>query len=80
MLIFELACEVWGSAKRIFHKRIQNVYLFMRGRSVSWTLGRPVPGFVAFYFVAAGVVGVLPAESHLLVGTEYVNPGALGQS
>lgn len=39
-------------------------------------------GFVAifFYFVAAGVLGVIPAESRLLVGGEYVSPAVLGQS
>lgn len=43
--------------------------------------GCRVAGFLDFfYFLIAGVVGVIPPESRLLVGAEYVNAGLLGQS
>ncbi|CAH0720673.1 unnamed protein product, partial [Brenthis ino] len=46
----------------------------------AYAAGRSYSGYPSFGLpYPAGVVGVLPPESRLLVGVEYVNPGGLGQ-
>ncbi|KAG6440420.1 hypothetical protein O3G_MSEX001328 [Manduca sexta] len=47
----------------------------------AYAAGRSYSGYPSFGLpYPAGVVGVIPAESRLLVGAEYVSPGVLGQS
>ncbi|CAH2268903.1 jg21171 [Pararge aegeria aegeria] len=46
----------------------------------AYAAGRSYSGYPSFGLpYPAGVVGVIPAESRLMVGVEYVNPGGLGQ-
>ncbi|XP_026742815.1 RNA-binding protein Musashi homolog Rbp6 isoform X4 [Trichoplusia ni] len=47
----------------------------------AYAAGRSYSGYPSFGLpYPAGVVGVIPPESRLLVGAEYVNAGVLGQS
>ncbi|CAG4908725.1 unnamed protein product [Colias eurytheme] len=46
----------------------------------AYAAGRSYSGYPSFGLpYPAGVVGVIPPESRLLVGVEYVNPNGLGQ-